>query len=68
LSAGSRWQRFRGSSSYFRRSASRTFATCCAPALYGGFDREPFGDESREYVFVARRPPHDSTRGENRKK
>ena len=28
-------------------------------ALYGGFDREPFGDDSREYVFVARRrlPP-----------
>jgi SAM-dependent methyltransferase len=25
-------------------------------ALYGGFAREPFGDESREYVFVARRP------------
>ena len=25
-------------------------------ALYGGFDREPFGDESREYVFVARKP------------
>ncbi|HEY6054298.1 MAG TPA: class I SAM-dependent methyltransferase [Gaiellaceae bacterium] len=24
-------------------------------ALYGGFHREPFGDESREYVFVARR-------------
>jgi hypothetical protein len=24
-------------------------------ALYGGFDREPIGDESREYVFVARR-------------
>jgi SAM-dependent methyltransferase len=24
-------------------------------ALYGGFRREPFGDESREYVFVARR-------------
>ena len=24
-------------------------------ALYGGFDREPFGDDSREYVFVARR-------------
>jgi ubiquinone/menaquinone biosynthesis C-methylase UbiE len=24
-------------------------------ALYGGFAREPFGDESREYVFVARR-------------
>jgi SAM-dependent methyltransferase len=23
-------------------------------ALYGGFDREPFGDESREYVFIAR--------------
>ncbi len=23
-------------------------------ALYGGFDREPFTDESREYVFVAR--------------
>jgi SAM-dependent methyltransferase len=23
-------------------------------ALYGGFAREPFGDESREYVFVAR--------------
>jgi SAM-dependent methyltransferase len=25
-------------------------------ALYGGFEREPFGEESREYVFVARRP------------
>jgi SAM-dependent methyltransferase len=25
-------------------------------ALYGGFDGEPFGDESREYVFVTRRP------------
>jgi SAM-dependent methyltransferase len=25
-------------------------------ALCGGFAREPFGDESREYVFVARRP------------
>ncbi|MGZ4380459.1 MAG: class I SAM-dependent methyltransferase [Gaiellaceae bacterium] len=25
-------------------------------ALYGGFDGEPFGDESREYVFVVRRP------------
>jgi SAM-dependent methyltransferase len=24
-------------------------------ALYGGFGREPFSDESREYVFVARR-------------
>jgi hypothetical protein len=24
-------------------------------ALYGGFEREPFGDESREYVFLARR-------------
>lgn len=24
-------------------------------ALHGGFDGEPFGDESREYVFVARR-------------
>ena len=24
-------------------------------ALYGGFDRQPFGDESREYVVVARR-------------
>jgi SAM-dependent methyltransferase len=24
-------------------------------ALYGGFDREPFTDQSREYVFVARR-------------
>ena len=23
--------------------------------LYGGFDEEPFGDDSREYVFVARR-------------
>ena len=23
-------------------------------ALYGGFDREPFGDDSREYVFVTR--------------
>jgi SAM-dependent methyltransferase len=25
--------------------------------LYGGFAREPFGDDSREYVFVARRSP-----------
>jgi hypothetical protein len=25
-------------------------------ALYGGFDRKPLDDESREYVFVARRP------------
>ena len=25
-------------------------------ALYGGFDRRPFDDGSREYVFVARRP------------
>jgi hypothetical protein len=25
-------------------------------ALYGGFAGEPFDDESREYVFVARRP------------
>ena len=25
-------------------------------ALYGGFEREPHTDESREYVFVARRP------------
>jgi ubiquinone/menaquinone biosynthesis C-methylase UbiE len=24
-------------------------------ALYGGFAKEPFGDDSREYVFVARR-------------
>ncbi len=24
-------------------------------ALYGGFDRQPFDDESREYVFVTRR-------------
>ncbi len=23
-------------------------------ALYGGFAQEPFGDDSREYVFVAR--------------
>lgn len=25
-------------------------------ALYGDFDRSPFGDESREYVWVTRRP------------
>jgi SAM-dependent methyltransferase len=25
-------------------------------ALYGGFDRRPFDDESREYVWVTRRP------------
>ena len=25
-------------------------------ALYGGFAGEPFGDNSREYVFIARRP------------
>lgn len=24
-------------------------------ALFGGFAREPFTDESREYVFIARR-------------
>lgn len=24
-------------------------------ALYGGFAREPFADDSKEYVFVARR-------------
>jgi hypothetical protein len=24
-------------------------------ALFGSFDRDPLGDESREYVFVARR-------------
>ena len=24
-------------------------------ALYGGFAREPFADDSREYVFVSRR-------------
>jgi hypothetical protein len=24
-------------------------------ALFGGFDGEPFGDDSREYVFIARR-------------
>jgi SAM-dependent methyltransferase len=27
-----------------------------AEALYGGFAKEPFGDDSREYVFVARHP------------
>jgi len=27
-----------------------------AEALYGGFAGEPFGDDSPEYVFVARRP------------
>jgi SAM-dependent methyltransferase len=31
-------------------------------ALYGGFDREPFGDESREYVFVARKPKEPRSR------
>jgi hypothetical protein len=25
-------------------------------ALYGGFDREPFGDDSGEFVWVTRRP------------
>lgn len=24
-------------------------------ALYGGFDRQPFTEHSREYVFIARR-------------
>jgi hypothetical protein len=24
-------------------------------ALFGSFDRDPLGDESRDYVFVARR-------------
>jgi hypothetical protein len=31
-------------------------------ALYGGFEHEPFGDESREYVFVARRSTWASSR------
>ena len=26
-------------------------------ALYGGFAREPFAEDSREYVFIARRMP-----------
>ena len=26
-------------------------------AMYGGFDREPFDDDSREFVIVTRRPP-----------
>jgi len=30
-------------------------------ALYGGFDGEPFGDHSHEYVFVARRRSSSST-------
>ncbi len=30
-------------------------------ALYGGFAGEPFTDDSREYVFVARRRPSSST-------
>ena len=30
-------------------------------ALYGGFDREPVSDESREYVFVAHRPASRSS-------
>ena len=29
--------------------------------LYGGFAREPFTDDSREYVFIARRPFPSST-------
>jgi SAM-dependent methyltransferase len=29
-------------------------------ALFGGFDEESFDDESREYVFVARRPSSDA--------
>ncbi|WP_232285581.1 hypothetical protein [Saccharomonospora marina] len=32
-------------------------------ALYGGFAREPFTDDSREYVFVARRPNRDMGAG-----
>ena len=31
-------------------------------ALYGGFAREPFTGESREYVFIARRPVTGNTR------
>ena len=30
-------------------------------ALYGGFAREPFTDDSREYVFIARRPHSSGT-------
>jgi SAM-dependent methyltransferase len=30
-------------------------------ALYGGFAREPFTDDSREYVFIARRPYPSAT-------
>jgi hypothetical protein len=29
-------------------------------ALYGGFAREPFNDDSREYVFIARVADHRS--------
>jgi hypothetical protein len=25
-------------------------------ALYGGFDREPFDDDSLEFVWIARKP------------
>jgi hypothetical protein len=30
-------------------------------ALYGGFAREPFSDDSHEYVFIARRPHSSGT-------
>src|SRR5215813_7818962 len=30
-------------------------------ALYGGFTREPFTDDSREYVFITRRPLSSNT-------
>jgi hypothetical protein len=30
-------------------------------ALYGGFAGEPFTDDSREYVFVARRRADDGS-------
>ena len=33
-----------------------TMAGLEVEALYGDFDRSPFGDESREYVWVTRRP------------
>ena len=31
-------------------------------ALYGGFAREPLTDESREYVFVTRKPEESRSR------
>ena len=41
------------------RARSSTSPVSSWRLFYGGFAREPFGDDSREYVFLARRRSND---------